>query len=124
VGLARAELIGFVSTTDADRARAFYRDTLGLRLADESPFALVFDSAGTMLRVTAADRVDPAPYTVLGWAVADIDVQVDALRARGVEFIHYDGLEQDARGVWRSPSGGQIAWFRDPDGNVLSLTQF
>ena len=124
MGLARAELIGFVSTTDADRARAFYRDTLGLRLADESPFALVFDSAGTMLRVTTADGVDPAPYTVLGWAVADIDAEIDTLSARGVEFIRYDRLEHDARGVWRSPSGGQIAWFRDPDGNVLSLTQF
>lgn len=121
--LARDELIAFVSTTDPARARAFYEGTLGLALEGESEFACVFRSAGTMLRVTVVDALVPARYTVLGWAVDDIEARVRALGARGVAFERYDGLEQDGLGIWRSPSGARVAWFKDPDGNTLSLTQ-
>ena len=122
--LSASPLIAFVSTADARRALSFYRDTLGLRLVSETPFALVFDVMGTMLRVAIAETVTPAPYTVLGWQVADIAATVDDLTAQAVVFTRYDGMDQDARGIWTSPAGGRIAWFHDPDGNVLSLTQF
>jgi catechol 2,3-dioxygenase-like lactoylglutathione lyase family enzyme len=119
-----AEALGaFVATTDVDAARAFYAETLGLRLVDDTPFALVFDANGTTLRVTRVDRAVVAPYTVLGWEVADVAATVAALTARGVAFHRYDGMEQDAAGVWRSPGGALVAWFPDPEGNVLSVSQ-
>jgi catechol 2,3-dioxygenase-like lactoylglutathione lyase family enzyme len=119
-----ARVIAFVSTARADVALGFYRDVLGLALVADEPFALVFDADGVMLRVTKVAAVDPAPYTVLGWSVPDIRATVTELSARGVVFETYPGMTQDERGVWTSPSGAMIAWFRDPDGNVLSLTQF
>ena len=122
--LAGFDLIAFVSTTNPARAEKFYADALGLLLVNQSPFALVFDAHGTMLRVTVVKRLDPAPNTVLGWAVADISEATRALAARGVVFLRYQGMRQDAQGIWQSPSGAMIAWFTDPDGNVLSLTQF
>jgi catechol 2,3-dioxygenase-like lactoylglutathione lyase family enzyme len=121
--LAGDDLIAFVSTADRAGARAFYRETLGLELESESPFACVFRTGGTILRVTVVDAVVPAPYTVLGWAVEDVEARVRALSARGVRFERYDGLEQDESGIWRSPAGARVAWFKDPDGNTLSLTQ-
>ncbi|TMC09222.1 MAG: VOC family protein [Chloroflexi bacterium] len=116
--------IAFVSTTDPARARAFYQDTLGLTFVADEGFALVFDLAGVMLRVTRVDELRPQPFTVLGWHVHDIDAVVRELTDRGVAFERYEALEQDALGVWRSPSGARVAWFRDPDGNVLSVTRF
>ena len=117
-------LVAFVSTTDADRAREFYAETLGLTLVEVSPFALVLTVGGTMLRVTVVDHVVPAPYTVLGWGVSDIAAAVRALSEKGVEFEQFDGMDQDDLAVWLSPSGAQVAWFKDPDGNTLSVTQF
>ncbi len=122
--LSTANLIAFVSASDAAEAKEFYRDLLELPLISESAFALVFDAHGIMLRVTIVDRVHAAPYTILGWEVGDIDRTVDRLSSRGVEFMRYDGMAQDERGIWVSPSGGRIAWFRDPERNILSLTQF
>ncbi len=123
MSLASAELIAFAPSTDLARSRAFYETILGLRLVEESPFAVAFDANGTQLRVTAVERRVAAPYTVLGWAVADVAAAIDALTGRGVTFKRYEGKDQDPRGVWQSPSGARIAWFEDPDGNVLSLTQ-
>jgi catechol 2,3-dioxygenase-like lactoylglutathione lyase family enzyme len=117
-------IIAFVATTDPARAKKFYAKTLGLRLVSEDSFALVFDAAGTMVRVAVVQALQPAGYTVLGWIVPDIRRAVAALARKGVTFRRYDGLEQDERGVWLSPSGARIAWFEDPDGNTLSLTQF
>jgi catechol 2,3-dioxygenase-like lactoylglutathione lyase family enzyme len=121
--LGGAELVAFAPSTDLARSRAFYEDVLGLTLVESSSFAVAFDMGGSQLRVTAVEQRVAAPYTVLGWAVADIAAAIDALTARGVVFSRYDGMEQDARGVWQSPSGARVAWFQDPDGNVLSLTQ-
>ena len=118
------EVIAFVSTTDPARARAFYAETLGLELESESPFAVVLRSGGTMLRVTVVEQLTPQPFTVLGWSVPDIAATIEKLSARGVAFERFDGMDQDELGVWTSPAGGRIAWFKDPDGNVLSLTQF
>src|SRR5262245_15134157 len=121
--LTKAPLIAFVSVTDATRARQFYEDVLGLQLAEESPFALEFDCAGTMLRVTLASHVPPAPYTVLGWRVDDIEETVWALAAAGVSPQIYEGLGQSEAGIWTAPSGAKIVWFKDPDGNLLSVTE-
>jgi catechol 2,3-dioxygenase-like lactoylglutathione lyase family enzyme len=117
-------IMAFLATQDAARALTFFRDVLGLRLLADEPFALVFDANGTMLRVSRVERLAPAPYTVLGWRVTDLGAAVRDLAARGVRFERFAGMEQDPSGVWTSPSGATVAWFKDPDGNVLSLTQF
>jgi len=118
-----APLIAFIATRDAARAKSFYGDVLGLRLLAEEPFALVFDAGGTMLRVTPVRELKPASHTVLGWQVGDIDKAMAALIKQGVHFERFDALEQDAQGAWTSPGGATVAWLRDPDGNLLSLTQ-
>jgi catechol 2,3-dioxygenase-like lactoylglutathione lyase family enzyme len=117
-------IIAFVATTAPARAKKFYSDTLGLRLVSEDAFAIVFDAGGTMLRVAIVPELRPAGYTVLGWIVPDIRQAVRGLVSRGVKFRRFDGLVQDDQGVWTSPSGAQIAWFEDPEGNTLSLTEF
>jgi predicted enzyme related to lactoylglutathione lyase len=110
--------------SDLDRARQFYGDLLGLSLRDERPFAIVADAGGTMLRITLVDDVAPVPYTVLGWSVSDIEATIDHLVARGVTVTRFEAMDQDQRGVWTAPGGSRIAWFQDPDGNNLSLTEF
>jgi len=122
--LGSSDVIAFAPATDLDRSRAFYEQALGLPLAGQNEFACVFDANGTMLRVTAVPEVSQAGYTVLGWRVADIAATVRDLAARGVVFIRYDGVDQDGNGVWTTPGGDRVAWFADPDGNILSLTQF
>ena len=119
-----ADLVAFAATTDLDRARVFYEQVLGLPVTEQTDLACVFDANGTMLRVTAVPEVARAGYTVLGWRVADIAAAARELSARGVTFLRFDGMDHDADGVWTAPGGGRIAWFADPDGNTLSLTQF
>jgi catechol 2,3-dioxygenase-like lactoylglutathione lyase family enzyme len=121
--LAKTPLVAFVATTDLERARSFYGDSLGLPLVDRSPFAYVFDANGTSLRVTLAERVQPAPYTVLGWEVPDAVEGVRALASEGITPQRYPHMTQDDLGIWDAPSGARVAWFQDPDGNVLSLSQ-
>lgn len=123
-GLDDARLIAFVPTTDLPRARAFYAETLSLRVTDESPYACVFDANGTMLRLTPVRKLSKVRYTVLGWGVVDIAATVAALTAAGVAFVSYRGMEVDEAGVWTAPGGDRVAWFEDPDGNLLSVTQF
>lgn len=123
--LARAKPMAFIVTADRDRAKAFYRDTLGFPLIGEDDFACVFDLNGTALRLSEVAGFRPQMHTVLGWEVGDIAATAAALKAAGVSFSFYDGMEQDALGVWTPPgSTTRVAWFKDPDGNVLSLTQF
>jgi catechol 2,3-dioxygenase-like lactoylglutathione lyase family enzyme len=121
--LGTAELVAFVSTADLDRGQRFYAETLGLELLERTPFAAVFRAPNATLRLTAVQRVLSAGYTVLGWRVDDVHEVLHGLQAGGVEPLRYGGLDQDADGVWRSPSGARIAWFEDPDGNVLSITE-
>ncbi len=116
--------ISFVPTRDTNAARAFYEHTLGLRLIADEHFALVFDVNGRMLRVAKTEFLAPAAHTVLGWDVDDIEASVRELTARGVAFLRFDDMPQSELGVWTSPSGAKVAWFKDPDGNNLSLTQF
>ena len=115
--------MAFVGIRDVEQARAFYSGTLGLKLLEDTPYALVYDANGVMLRVTRVPKLTPAGFTVLGWEVPDIDEAVTTLAAAGVRFSRFDGLEQDARGVWSAPGGAKVAWFEDPDHNILSVSQ-
>jgi catechol 2,3-dioxygenase-like lactoylglutathione lyase family enzyme len=122
--LGTSDVMAFITTARPAEARAFYSDVLGLRLLSDDAFALVYDAHGTTLRVSKSREVVVAPYTVLGWKVGDIAAMVRGLGARGVTFQRYEGLEQDERGIWTVPGGkARVAWFKDPDGNTLSLTQ-
>jgi len=118
-----ASLVSFVATARPEAARQFYEVVLGLVLLEDTPFALVFNSNGTTLRVQKVQQISPAPYTALGWAVSDVRSTVHALVAKGVVFQRFESLSQDALGIWQSPSGAKVAWFCDPDGNTLSLTE-
>lgn len=115
--------IGFLTTDDPDASRTFYEQTLGLAFVADEPFALVFRSGDTMLRIQKMESVSPPPHTVFGWEIADIDATVSDLTESGALFERYPNVDQDERGIWTSPSGARVAWFRDPCGNLLSLTQ-
>jgi catechol 2,3-dioxygenase-like lactoylglutathione lyase family enzyme len=121
--LASQPIIAFVATTQPDTAQHFYGDTLGLKLTSRDAYALMFDAGGTMLRVAIVDAFQPQPFTVLGWTVPDIRSAVTDLTAKGVKFTRYEWMEQDELGVWHAPGGARVAWFTDPDGNTLSITQ-
>lgn len=121
--LGDASATPFIGTTNPAAARAFYEGVLGLHLIADESFAMIFRTGNGRLNVSKTDAVSPAPYTVLGWTVRDIDSAVDALAARGVAFVRFDCFPQDARGIMAFPDGARVAWFRDPDGNLLSLTQ-
>jgi catechol 2,3-dioxygenase-like lactoylglutathione lyase family enzyme len=123
-GLAKYNIIGFVTIVDVARAKEFYRDTLGLRLlSEEPPFALVFDANGIMLRLGMGKERPPAVGTVLGWQVPDIAAAIADLAQAGVRFERYDFMKQDELGIWTAPTGAKVAWFKDPDGNILSLSE-
>ena len=123
-GLGQYNIIGFATIVDVERAKAFYRDTLGLRLINEEPpFALVFDAHGIMLRLAMGKELPPAHGTVLGWQVPDVATVVKDLMQAGIRFERYDFLQQDELGIWTSPTGAKVAWFKDPDGNLLSLSE-
>ncbi len=120
-----AKAITFILTRDRARSIPFYRDILGFPLVSEDMFAAVFDLNGTMLRMSTSETHEAGQHTVLGWDVPDIAEAARALKAKGVEFNIYEGFGQDELGIWTSPaSDASVAWFKDPDGNVLSLTQF
>jgi catechol 2,3-dioxygenase-like lactoylglutathione lyase family enzyme len=123
MSLIESPLVAFLATCDAARARAFYESTLGLRVTADTPFALVLDSRGTTIRMQKVETFTPQPFTAMGWAVADIEKTIDQLRGRGVAFERYASLPQDEAGIWTTPDGSRVAWFKDPDGNTLSLTQ-
>jgi catechol 2,3-dioxygenase-like lactoylglutathione lyase family enzyme len=121
--LSTQKIMAFVGTQSPARAKAFYGDTLGLRLISEDGFALAFDANGIMLRVTKVHKVAAAPYTVLGWQVENIAATAEALRNSGVTLERFPGMTQDELGIWESPGGGRVAWFKDPDGNTLSIAE-
>jgi catechol 2,3-dioxygenase-like lactoylglutathione lyase family enzyme len=119
-----AKVIAIVCTADQARAKAFYRDVLGFALINEDDFASVFDIGGTMLRVSTVEGFKPHEHAVLGWQVPDIVLAAMALKAKGVTFNVYERFVPDALGIWNAPGGqAKVAWFKDPDGNVLSLAQ-
>jgi catechol 2,3-dioxygenase-like lactoylglutathione lyase family enzyme len=116
--------IAFLPSTDLDRSRRFFAGTLGLAVEEVTPYACVVRAGATTLRITRVGELRPQPFTVFGWAVPDIRTTIRELTDAGVGLVRYDGMAQDADGVWTTPNGDRIAWFRDPDGNTLSLTQF
>jgi catechol 2,3-dioxygenase-like lactoylglutathione lyase family enzyme len=122
--LGKEKVIAFIGTAKPDAAKAFYGGVLGLPLIEDGPFALEYDAGGIMLRVQKVQRLVPHAHTSLGWAVRDIRATVRCLMGKGVSFERYQSMPQDDLGIWTSPSGAQVAWLKDPDGNTLSLTQF
>ena len=118
------EAIQFVATALPNDSLEFYRDIMGFTLTENSPFALAFEHDGAMLRVQKVESLQPHPFTATGWKVDDIAAECAQLAVRGVNFERYDFLQMGDSEVWSAPDGAKICWFKDPDGNVLSLTQF
>jgi catechol 2,3-dioxygenase-like lactoylglutathione lyase family enzyme len=122
--LSQCHIVAFVQIVDVERAKAFYRDTLGLRLLGEEPqYALVFDANGIMLRLAIVKERPAFPGTVLGWQVPDASAAVQNLQEAGVQFERFGFMKQDEQGIWTTPTGAKVAWFKDPDGNLLSVSQ-
>lgn len=121
--LENEKLVAFVPVRNAEIARAFYRDKLGLHLFYEDNFALVFEVGGVRLRVTLVPDFEPQKFTVLGWQVLNAAECARRLAAAGIPLVRVPGIEQDELGIWTTPGGAKVAWFRDPDGNMLSITQ-
>jgi catechol 2,3-dioxygenase-like lactoylglutathione lyase family enzyme len=120
--LGSINVVAFVPTKDTEKARAFYEGVLGLRFVKDDGFAMVMDANGIMVRVTKA-QFTPSPFTILGWQVKDIEQVAAGLQGKGVHFERFGFFEQDALGIWTAPTGDKVAWFKDPDGNILSVSQ-
>jgi catechol 2,3-dioxygenase-like lactoylglutathione lyase family enzyme len=120
--LSSAAPVAFIPSTDLERARRFYEGALGQRVASVDDFAVVLDVDGLTVRVVkVGDELQAQPFTVFGWRVADLDAEIAALAEAGIDFLRFDGMDEDDAGVWTAPGGTRIAWFKDPDGNTLSL---
>jgi catechol 2,3-dioxygenase-like lactoylglutathione lyase family enzyme len=121
--LSSARLMAFVPIRDSKKSRPFYEGMLRLRFVSDDDFALVMESNGVTVRLAKAGSFTPAAFTVLGWQVAAIEAEVSELEQKGVRFERFPGLPQDEHGIWTAPGGDKVAWFKDPDGNILSLSQ-
>ena len=121
--LADQELKAFIPTLHPEKAKSFYQDVLGLRLMSEDDYGIEFDVNGTILRIAFVQQLTPQPFTVLGWNVENIVDIIQRLNKNGVFCEKYEFMKQDILGIWKAPGGASVAWFKDPDGNVLSLTQ-
>jgi catechol 2,3-dioxygenase-like lactoylglutathione lyase family enzyme len=120
--LGATDIVAFVPTKDAVKARAFYEGVLGLQFIKDDGFAMVFDANGIMVRIARA-QFTPAAFTILGWQVMKIEEMVKALQAKGVQCERFGFVEQDELGIWTAPTGDKVAWFKDADGNMLSVSQ-
>jgi catechol 2,3-dioxygenase-like lactoylglutathione lyase family enzyme len=121
--LGSTDIIAFVPTKAGGQARFFYEGLLGLQFVSDDDFALVFNANGIMIRVVKTQQFTPAPYTILGWRVKGIEKTVTALLEKGVHFERFGFSKQDDRGIWTAPNGDKVAWFKDPDGNTLSISE-
>ena len=121
--LADKKLKAFIPTIMPEKAKAFYQDILGLKLLSEDKYAMEFDANGVLLRVTTVPVLKPHEFTVLGWNVPDITSLISLMNSKGIFFEKYKFLQQDDLGIWTAPGGAKVAWFKDPDGNLLSLTE-
>lgn len=122
--LSELKITAFLPTVNSEQSKYFYLNILGLKLVSESDYALEFESQGGKLRVTTVEELNPQPFTVLGFKIEKIVPHVEFLANKGVKFEKYESLDQDDLGIWNSPSKAKIAWFKDPDGNLLSLTEY
>ena len=121
--LGSTNIIAFVPIKDSGKARAFYEGVLGLRFVKDDGFALVLEANGIMVRAAKMKEFTPAQFTILGWQVSDIEQVVRGLAAKGVHFEIFGFFKQDELGIWTAPTGDKVAWFKDPDGNILSVSQ-
>ena len=121
--LGSAKIVGFVPIVGSGRAKAFYEGSLGLRFVRDDGVALVFDANGITLRLVKLEKITPAHYTILGWEVSRIENVVKELQVKGIHFERYGFFKQDELGIWTAPSGDKVAWFKDPDGNTLSISE-
>ena len=122
--LSHSHLTAFVATSDPAEALSYYQDVLGLTMMSDDQYAMVFDANGTTLRIQKVEGFTPHPFTSLGWHVEDIEAAVAELRAKGVSFEQYPWMSQESNGIMTFPEGSKVAWFKDPDGNLLSLAQY
>ena len=122
--LGKTNIVAFVPIKDPGKARAFYEGILGLRFIKDDGFAQVFDANGIMVRMSQVSEFVPASFTILGWEISAIEDGIRGLREKGVQFEIFGFFKQDDLGIWTAPTGDKVAWFKDPDGNILSLTQF
>ena len=121
--LGSTNIVAFVPIKDSERARAFYEGVLGLRFVKDDGFALVLEANGIMVRAAKMKEFTPAQFTILGWQVSDIEQVVRGLAAKAVHFEIFGFFKQDELGIWTAPTGDKVAWFKDPDGNILSVSQ-
>jgi catechol 2,3-dioxygenase-like lactoylglutathione lyase family enzyme len=121
--LGSTDIVAFVPTKDSTKARAFYEGVLGLRFVNDDGFAMVLDANGIMIRVAKVKDFTPAQFTILGWQVTDIEKVLKELQRKGVHFEIFGFLKQDELGIWTAPTGDKVAWFKDPDGNTLSVSE-
>jgi catechol 2,3-dioxygenase-like lactoylglutathione lyase family enzyme len=121
--LGSTNIVAFVPTKDSGKARAFYEGVLGLRFVKDDGFAIVLDANGIMIRVAKVPQFTPAQFTILGWQVKDIEKVVQGLQKNGVRCEIFGFFKQDELGIWTAPTGDKVAWFKDPDGNILSVSE-
>ena len=121
--LGSTNIVAFIPTKDAEKARAFYEGVLGLRFVKDDGFAMVLDANGIMVRIAKMQEFAPAQFTIVGWQVSGIEAMARALQAKGVHFEIFGFFKQDELGIWTAPTGDKVAWFKDPDGNILSISQ-
>ena len=121
--LGSMKIVAFVPIKDSEKARSFYEGVVGLRFVKDDGFALVFEANGIMVRAAQMKDFTPAQFTVLGWQVYEIENVVRALQKKGVHFEIFGFFQQDELGIWTAPTGDKVAWFKDPDGNILSVSQ-
>jgi catechol 2,3-dioxygenase-like lactoylglutathione lyase family enzyme len=119
--LQNEKLKAFIPTRDSAKSKEFYGGVLGLNLVSEDDFGMEFDANGTRLRIAKVPEYSPYPFTSLGWVVIDVAAKAAELQSKGIVFEKYPYFEQDELGIWTSPDGTKVAWFKDPDGNLLSL---
>lgn len=126
MSLATNSPIAFIPTQQPEAARHFYEQTLGLKFVADNDFAIVFrvgPEPQAMLRIVRARNFVPVSHTIFGWEVENVEQSVDELLGKGIQFLRPGYFEQDARNIWNAPDGSRIAWFQDPDGNTLSISE-
>jgi catechol 2,3-dioxygenase-like lactoylglutathione lyase family enzyme len=121
--LGSTNIVAFVPTRDSGKAREFYEGVLGLRFVKDDGFAMVLDANGIMIRVAKVKDFTPAQFTILGWQVSHIEGVVQDLQNKGIRFEIFGFFKQDELGIWTAPTGDKVVWFKDPDGNILSVSE-
>jgi catechol 2,3-dioxygenase-like lactoylglutathione lyase family enzyme len=121
--LGSTNIVAFVPTKDSEKARTFYEGVLGLRFVKDDGFAMVLDANGIMIRVAKVPQFTPAQFTILGWQVTGIEKVAQELQKKGVRCEIFGFFKQDELGIWTAPTGDKVAWFKDPDGNILSVSE-